>query len=83
MALRSTRRNPPHTSIIISHIASKARYMDLDGRVATKGVRDRGAEVPIEGQDGAIFELRESADHLCSSKRAEIISLRTALQHVT
>ena len=66
----------------LASIPQRTTWVWTDGS-ATGGVEDRGAGAHIEGPDGTIAELREPAGRFCSSYRAEMLALRTAIQHVT
>ena len=66
------------------HLASlpqRATWIWTDGS-ADGGVRNGGAGAFIEWPDGATQELRTPAGLLCSSYRAELVALLSALQHL-
>ena len=66
------------------HLASlpqRATWVWTDGS-ADGGVRNGGAGVYIEWPDGTTTELRSTAGRLCSSFRAELTALLSALQHL-
>lgn len=67
-----------------NHLASlpqRATWVWTDGS-ADAGVRNGGAGAVVEWPDGAIDELRLPAGQLCSSFRAEMVALRSALDHL-
>ncbi|KAF0293920.1 hypothetical protein FJT64_008318 [Amphibalanus amphitrite] len=49
---------------------------------ATGGVTNGGAGVLIEHPDGTTEALREAAGKICSSYRAEMVALKTAVRHL-
>ncbi|KAF0289104.1 Nucleolar protein 6 [Amphibalanus amphitrite] len=66
------------------HLASlpqQAIWVWTDGS-ADAGVRSGGAGAFVEWPDGATDELRVPAGQLCSSFRAEMVTLRAALNHL-
>ena len=66
------------------HLASlpqRATWVWTDGS-ADGGVRNGGAGAYIEWPDGTTTELRSPAGRLCSSFRAELTALLSALQHL-
>ena len=65
----------------LATLPQHATWIWTDGS-ADGGVREDGAGAFIEWPDGATHELRSPGGRLCSSFRAELVAVLSALQHL-
>ena len=81
---------PPGTSVerrrqeaahYLASLPQCATWVWTDGS-AEGGVLNGGAGALLEWPDGTSLELRAPAGKLCSSFRAELVAMKTALQHL-
>ena len=77
----SAERRRQEAALHLGSLFQCATWVWTDGS-AEGGVLNGGPEALIEWPDGETQELRAPAGRMCSSFRAELVAVRTALQHL-